>query len=66
MGGQALLSRKAGAGRTALKASFRAKLLIQDVREDSDSGREPEHRGLSLKLATFAAQELEGFKSKSK
>lgn len=38
---QALLSRVAGDGSRALRGSFRAKLLILDVREDLDPGRGP-------------------------
>lgn len=53
-GRQALLSRKAGGGERAGRASFPAKLLKEDVSEDSDAGREPVQRGWSLKLALFA------------
>lgn len=53
-GRQALLSRKAGVGKRAGRASFPAKLLKEDVSEDSDPVRESMQRGLSLKLAPFA------------
>lgn len=41
-GRQALLSRKAGGGRSTLRAGFMAKLLMEDVSEDLDSGKEPQ------------------------
>lgn len=50
-GRQALLSRKAGGGRSTLRAGFMAKLLMEDVSEDLDSGKEPLQGSLSFTSA---------------
>lgn len=52
--GEAGPAEQKGWGWEESRASFLAKLLTEDVSEDSDSGREPVQRGLSLKLAPFA------------
>jgi hypothetical protein len=48
--GEAGTSQQCWGREEALRASFRAKQLMEDVREDSDSGKEAEHKGSELTI----------------